>query len=111
MMLRVSAATSIAALVLGVTCASAQSPAAVPTATAPAVPPNTCVKPEFPGKLASTARVNAFNKEFKAYGDCIRKYIDDVKAIAVAATAAGNSAIDEYNAYSADLKAKIEASQ
>jgi hypothetical protein len=111
MMLRVYSASSIAALALGVTYASAQSPAAVPAATAPTIPANTCVKPEFPGKLASTARVNAFNKEIKTYGDCIRKYIEELKAIALAATAAGNSAIDEYNAYSADIKAKIEASQ
>ncbi len=108
--------TSIAGLVFG---ASAQTPApAVPNAAAPAqktantlvaIPPHTCVKPEYPGKLASSNRINAFNREVTAYGDCVKKYVEEVRNIANAATAAGNSAVDEYNTYTTTLKAKLEA--
>jgi hypothetical protein len=116
MMFRLLFLTSIAGLVFG---ASAQTPApAVPKAPAPApkaaatlvaIPPATCVKPEFPGKLASTTRINAFNKEVAAYGECVKKYVEEARNIANAATAAGNSAVEEYNAYTNDLKAKVEA--
>jgi hypothetical protein len=103
---------SLVAALLGVPCASAQAPtpAPVPAAAgvAPAMPPNPCVKPEFPGKLASSTRAVVFNKELKAYGECVKKYIGDLRNIANAATAAGNSAIDDYNAYQAELKAKID---
>ena len=112
-MLRPFRALSIVAALLVVTCASAQTPAPAPApapaaGAAPTMPPNTCVKPEFPGKLASSTRAAVFNKELKAYGDCVKKYIGELRNIANAATAAGNSAIDEYNAYQAELKAKID---
>ncbi|HEY2864109.1 MAG TPA: hypothetical protein VGK37_10870 [Casimicrobiaceae bacterium] len=117
MMVRPFLFTSIAALALVAPCATAQTPAPAnpaPQATAASsvkVPPNNCVKPEFPGALASNSRIVTFNKEVAAYGDCIKKYIGEVKDIALAATTAGNGAIDEYNAYMADLKAKVEASK
>lgn len=120
MTLRLSFLMSIAALALGAAYASAQTPAQPPAPAAPAgaatpplaaIPAHGCLKPEFPGRLASTSRINNFNKEVTAYGNCIKKYIDEVRAIANAATAAGNSAIDEYNAYTTELKAKIEAAK
>jgi hypothetical protein len=104
MYLRPLFALSIAAFSLG---ATAQTPA--PTAAASAVAPNTCVKPEYPGRPASEARVTAFNRDFKAYGECVKKYVDQNKAIAEAATTSANRAIDEYNTYTAEIKAKIEA--
>ena len=93
---------SIAAFSLA---AAAQTPAPA----APIVAPNTCVKPEYPGKPASEPRVTAFNRDFKAYGECVKKYVDQNKAIAEAATTSANRAIDEYNTYTAEIKAKIEA--
>jgi hypothetical protein len=110
-MLRPFLAMSIvAALLTPYASAQAPTPAPVPAAAgvAPAMPPNPCVKPEFPGKLASSTRAVVFNKELKAYGECVKKYIGDLRNIANAATAAGNSAIDDYNAYQAELKAKID---
>ena len=95
---------SIGALSLS---AAAQSPA--PAGTAPIVAPSTCVKPDDPGKTASEARVTAFNRDFKAYGECVKKYVDQNKAIADAATTSANRAIEEYNTYTAEIKAKIEA--
>ena len=104
MYLRPLFALLIAAFSLG---AAAQTPA--PTTAATPVAQNTCVKPEYPGRPASEARVTAFNRDFKAYGECVKKYVDQNKAIADAATASANRAIDEYNTYTAEIKAKIEA--
>jgi len=97
-------ALSIAAYSLG---AAAQTPAS--TAAAPLVPANTCVRPEFSGRLAIDPNMTAFNRNFKAYGECVKKYVDQNKAIAEAATAAANRVVDEYNTYTAEIKAKIEA--
>ena len=98
----------IAALSLA---AAAQTPAPTPApaGAAPIVAPNTCVKPEYPGKPLSEPRVTAFNRDFKAYGECVKKYVDQNKAIAEAATTSANRAIDDYNTYTAEIKAKIEA--
>jgi len=97
-------AVSIAAFSLG---AIAQTP---PTAAAaPLVPASTCVKPEFSGRLATDTSMTAFNRQFKAYGECVKQYVEQNKSIAEAATAAANRAVDEYNTYTADIKAKIEA--
>lgn len=104
MLVRPLFAVCLAALALG---AAAQSQP--PAAGAPAVAAHTCAKPEYPGRLASDTRMKSFNREFKTYGDCIRKYVDDNRAIAEAATAAGNRAVDEYNGYASEIKAKIEA--
>jgi len=104
MRLRPLLALSIAAFPLGV---AAQTPP--PAAAAPLVPPNTCVKPEFSGRLAIDPNMTTFNRNFKAYGECVKKYVDQNKAIAEAATAAANRVVDEYNTYTAEIKAKIEA--
>ena len=105
MRFRLIFAASIAALSLG---AVAQTPAP-PAAGAPLVPANTCVKPEFSGRLASDPNMTTFNRLFKAYGECVKAYVEHNKAIAEAATAAANRVVDEYNSYTADVKAKIEA--
>lgn len=91
--------------------AAAQTPAPTPApaGAAPIVAPNTCVKPEYPSKPLSEPRVTAFNRDFKAYGECVKKYVDQNKAIAEAATTSANRAIDDYNTYTAEIKAKIEA--
>jgi hypothetical protein len=98
-------AASIAAFSLG---AAAQTPPPA-TAAAPLVAPNTCVKPGFSGRLESDPNMTTFNRQFKAYGDCVKAYVEQNKAIAEAATAAANRVVDEYNTYTADVKAKIEA--
>ena len=53
--------------------------------------------------------MTAVNRDFKAYGECVKTYVDQNKAIAEAATTSANRAIDEYNTYTAEIKAKIEA--
>jgi hypothetical protein len=102
--LATSIATSLAVIAAG---ANAQ---AVPV-TMPAIPPHNCVKPEFPGRLASSTRITAFNKDYTAYGECIKKYVDDTKSMVNAAVAAGNGAVDEFNKFAAEIKAQNEAAK
>lgn len=91
--------------------AGAQSAAPPPSPGAIVIPPNKCVKPEYPGKLATAQKFAAFNKDFTAYGACIQKYVDDTKLIINAAAAAGNGAVEEFNKFAADVKAQDEAAK
>ncbi|HEY1436359.1 MAG TPA: hypothetical protein VGG82_02535 [Casimicrobiaceae bacterium] len=108
MISRLFLVTSLAAS-LSVTAAGARAQAA--PVTMPAIPPHNCVKPELPGRLASPSRVSVFNKEYTAYGECIKKYVDETKAMSNAAIAAANGAIDEFNKFSAELKAESDAAK
>ena len=108
MISRLLLATSLAAS-LSVTAAGACAQAA--PVTMPAIPPHNCGKPEFPGRLASPNRISAFNKEYTAYSGCIKKYVDETKAMSNAAIAAANGAIAEFNKFSAELKAQNEAAK
>ncbi len=97
--------------------AATQAPAAAPapaptTATAlPAIPTHNCVAPEYPGDRASNARILSFNRDYRAYGDCIKKYVDGNKAWVNAVIDVNNKAVEEYNKYTLDLKKKIEAAK
>ena len=108
MISRLLLATSLAASL-------AVAAAGVHAQTAPAatvnIPPHKCVKPEYPGKLASSQRFNAFNKEYTAYGECMKKYIEEIKLILNAATTAVNGAVEEFNKFAADIKAQDEAAK
>jgi len=101
-------AAALAASALFVTPASAQDQP--PPVTMPAVPPHNCVKPETVGSLASQNQIRAFNKGYKAYSECIKKYVEDAKTLSNTALAQGNKAVDEFNALSAEIKAQNEAS-
>jgi hypothetical protein len=79
-------------------------------ATTPNIPQHKCVKPEYPGKLASAQKFNAFNKDYTAYGECMKKYTDDTKLILNAAATAVNGAV-EFNKFAADIKAQDEAAK
>ena len=108
MISRLFLVTSLAAS-LSVTAAGARAQAA--PVTMPAIPPHNCVKPEFPGRLASPNRISAFNKEYTVYSGCIKKHVDETKTMANAAVAAGNEAIDEFNKFSAELQAENDAAK
>jgi len=99
-----------ALLVISVDDASAQGAAAAP-ASPIVIPPIKCVKPDYPGKLASDRRFAEFNKELTAYNACVKKYVDDTNLIVNAAAAAVTAAIDEYQKFNADIKAKDEAAK
>src|SRR5215472_9176372 len=75
----VAVPTAIASLALAQTTTPV---AAKPTATYPAP---TCVAPKYPGKSRTDKEVESFNNEFKEYGDCMKKYVDEARATSTAA--------------------------
>lgn len=87
--------------------AFAQAPA--PTAPAPApaavqLPPLKCTKVEFPGKLASDMQIKVFNRDYKAYADCLRQYVGELQNIIKTADAEAKRVVDDFNAYNDALK-------
>ena len=90
--------------------AAPAAPAASPAAAAaPGYPGPNCVTPNYPGKSGTDAQILAFNNDFKTYGDCIRKYVDDARAASNAAIEAGNKVVLEYNKYTEDMRKQIAA--
>jgi hypothetical protein len=81
----------------------------VPVAAQTAAPKHACVKPDdFPGRLASENARRSWTKTMDAYGECIKKYAADQRAIADAALKSGNEAIEEYNAVVAKARSDSE---
>lgn len=82
--------------------AQAPAPAATPpsaASTAPAPKPECGDKPgEYPGNLASENQKRNWQKEYVAYIDCLKKFIEDQQALAEPHIKASNAAINEYNA-------------
>lgn len=97
--------------------ANAQPSAASTSAGGMQVPPNPCVAPVYPSKERTehlkpdqyNKTVEAFNHDYKSYGECIKKYVDDTKQLLKAVAEAGNKAIEDYNKYNTDLHDQIEA--
>lgn len=88
---------------------AAQAPATTTGTTTRPVPEPTCVAPEYPGELASNNRITAFNRDYKAYGECIKKYVEDNRAWINAVVEANNKAVEDYNKYNTELKKEIDA--
>ena len=92
----------------------AQPSAAAPAAAGqgmPSIPPHNCVQPVYPGKKATSAQVKNFNETNKAYGECIRKYVDTVRTLSTNAIQSGNDAVTEFNKFTEEVKKQIEADQ
>ena len=87
------------AFLVGAASAGAQTPAAAPaSAPATAVPKSTCVKPDhYPGRLASDNNKKQWEREVRAWGECMKKYADLQVGIDASIKAA-NASIEEYNA-------------
>jgi hypothetical protein len=51
------------------------------------------------------------NEHYTAYGERMKKYIDDTKLILNAAATAVNGAVEEFNKFAADIKAQDEAAK
>jgi hypothetical protein len=86
-----------------------QAPAPAPAASAAAVPKHSCVKPgEYPGNLASDAQRRGWQKDFVAYIDCLKKFVEEQQALADPHVKAANAAVNEYNAGVKDYNAQIE---
>lgn len=74
--------------------------APAPAASTPAgdMPKHNCGKPgEFPGSLASDTQKRAYQKEFVAYTDCLKKFATDQQKLAEPHAKAANDAANEYN--------------
>ena len=102
-------------LVCGLVCvAQAQTPAEPAPAVAgvaPAMtlPQSTCVKPDIPMSKSDARTVDRFNKSYKTYSECVKKYVADNQALVDKIIANGKITIDEYNAFNEELKARQEA--
>ena len=73
--------------------------AAAPASSAPIPKPECGAKPgEYPGNLASDNQKRAWQKEYVAYIDCLKKFVEDQQALAEPHVKAANAAINEYNA-------------
>jgi len=93
--------------------AQTATPVVATTSQSFTVPQSPCTAPKFPTKSEGTTQANynkvveKFNADYKAYGECIKKYVEDTKVWVKEVADAGNKAIDEYNKYNADLKEKL----
>ncbi|HEV2219333.1 MAG TPA: hypothetical protein VGV08_02125 [Casimicrobiaceae bacterium] len=102
MILRTAIACAALAVGLGSALPLFAQPVAAPAPAAPAgaaaMPKHSCVHPdEFPGKLASESRLKAWQKDFVAYIDCLKKFYDEQQALAKPHVDAANAAVVEYN--------------
>lgn len=89
--------------------AIAQQSAPAAPAAAAAPPKHACTKPgEYPGNLASDNQRKAWQKEFVAYIDCLKKFVEEQQALAKPHVEAANAAINEYNAGVKDYNSQIE---
>lgn len=80
--------------------AQAQAPAPAPTpaaGSANVAKPN-CQKPgEVPGALASDLQRRGWQQNYTAWVDCMKKFINDQRALAEPYNNASNAAIEDYN--------------
>ncbi|HEV2979473.1 MAG TPA: hypothetical protein VG425_17980 [Casimicrobiaceae bacterium] len=74
----------------------------------PTIPPANCKQPEYPGARALNSAILAFNKDYKAYGECVRKYIEENKAWIDAIVETNNRTVEEYNKYNTELKKMVD---
>jgi hypothetical protein len=80
--------------------AMAQTTPATPAAPAgSAAAPATCVKPgHYPGKKASDTRKEAWMNEMRAWGECVKVQVADIRSQIDVKIKLANSTIEEYNA-------------
>jgi hypothetical protein len=91
--------------------AAVAAPALAQTATpsdAAVAKPNCTAPGDFPGSLASDRQRQQWQKEYTGYSDCMKKFINEQKALADPYLKAYNAAIDEYNAKIKVLNEQIE---
>jgi hypothetical protein len=105
--------------VLAVQCSGlfAQQAPAVPDPDTLTIPPPTCDQPATRPPLGATPRdAERFNKQVKAYLDCMQNYAKGVdatskqyQAIASKYLEAGNKAITTYNDYITEVKKNTDS--
>jgi hypothetical protein len=108
--MKLAHARPLAVFAFAAVCSSAlaQQAPAPPAAAAP-LPKHGCTKPgEYPGNLASDAQRRTWQKDFVAYIDCLKKFVEEQQALAKPHVDAANAAINEYNAGVKDYNEQIE---
>ena len=99
----------VAGFALASAAAAQQSPTAAPAAAAAPVPKHSCTKPgDFPGSLATENQRRNWQKGYVDYVDCLKKFINDQRALAEPHIKASNDAINDYNAGVKEYNAQIE---
>ncbi len=103
----------LAMLFAGATMCAAQTPATTDPSSATAaaapnltMPQSTCVKPEIPMAKSDSRTIDRFNKNYKTYADCVKKYVAENQALVDKIIANGKVVIDEYNAFNEELKSR-----
>ena len=92
--------------------AATATPAITAADVLPQVPRHHCgVGPEYPAGNVPDAKIIAFNRDYKTYADCIKKYIEENKAWMDAVRDVTNKAVEDYNAYSVNVKKQIDAAK
>jgi hypothetical protein len=102
------------ALVWGATPALAQAPAAPATPIAVEVPAAKCdPKPVYPGPkvMQDDAKREKFQKEIKAYQDCVKAFVAERKAYVEATNAAIRTTVEEHNAIMNKIRADQDAAK
>jgi len=103
-----SAAACLAALLATAPLAPALAQApAMPAA--PPVPSHTCVKPEFPGRVAPQPKLRRWQADFRAYLDCIKVYLGERNAAIDAQAVKAKAAVDEINASVAEYNETVKS--
>jgi hypothetical protein len=97
----ISIAFSVAALAF----AQTPAPQAAPAATA-AAPAHNCVRPEEPGNLGTKSQFSAFNRDAKAYRECLQAFVKAQGALVKHHEEIGNNAVKEYNDYVTEMNKK-----
>jgi hypothetical protein len=104
---RVHPLAILAFTALSSTALAQQAPA--PAAAAAPLPKHGCTKPgEFPGNLASDVQRRTWQKDFVAYIDCLKKFVEEQQALAKPHVDAANAAVNEYNAGVKDYNEQVE---
>ena len=82
---------------------------AAPASSAPIPKPECGAKPgDYPGNLASDNQKRVWQKEYVAYIDCLKKFVEEQQALAEPHVKAANAAINEYNAGVKDYNEQVE---
>jgi hypothetical protein len=81
--------------------------AAAPAAPAP-VFKHSCVKAEWPGRIATQTASKRFDVEYKAYEECIRAFVADQSKLNQEAVAKANAHVNAANAAIAERNEYIK---
>lgn len=84
----------------------AQAPVGQSPAAATARAAHNCAMPEHPGRLATNNQFKVFDKDEKAYRECLQAFVKAQAELVKLHSELGNSAVKEYNDYVTEVKRK-----